>query len=358
MRILFATSHAYLPQIVGGAELSIHVMCEEMIKRRHDVALMAQLGANGFFGLRSRLHRRLSGSNFSSDRGLGYPVFRGWNLDEHLSEIIARFKPDGLIVTMLGSQSLPLATAAASTGLPTLAYVNDAGLKGHTIEFTQRARVKFVANSHFTRKFLSEEFGIDAAVVPPIVMPESYRTDTDRSHVTFVNPHPLKGGDIAVSAAAHLPDIPFLFVESWPLDREIKSKYREILSVCRNVTWLPPTSDMRRIYAQTKFVIMPSRLEETWGRVATEAQVSAIPVIASQVGGLPESVGPGGVLLPLSASADEWTGAIKLLWENAEEYERLGQRATAHSERMEIQPGYLIDKITGLLHRLHGSDVL
>ena len=349
MRILLATSHAYLPQIVGGAELSTHVMCQQMINRHHEVAVLAQLRANGFFGLRSRLHRRLSGSQYSSDKGLGYPVFRGWNLTEHLAEIIARFKPDGIIVTMLGTQSLPLATAAASTGLPTLAYVRDAGLKGSTIEFPHGARVKFVANSRFTRKFLADEFGLDAAVVPPIVIPESYRTNTDRSHVIFVNPHPVKGGDIAVSAAARLPEIPFLFIESWPLSKEIKSKYQRTLSACRNVTWLPPTSDMRRIYAQTKFVIMPSQLEETWGRVATEAQVSAIPVIASQVGGLPESVGPAGVLLPPSVSAEEWSAAIKKLWENAEEYERLSGYATAHSRRMDIQPDYLVDTLIKLL---------
>lgn len=355
MRILFATSHAYLPQIVGGAEVSTHVMCQELIKRHHDVAVLAELRANGFFGLRSRLHRRLSGTNFSSDRVLGYPVFRGWGLDEHLFEIIARFKPDGLIVTMLSAESVPLATAAASTGLPTLAYVRNTRLKGSTIEFPQGAHVKFVANSDFTRKFLSEEFGVDADVVPPIIVPESYRTNTDRSHVTFVNPHPVKGGDIAVSAAAHLPEIPFCFIESWPLGEDIKSKYQCTLSACRNVTWLPPTSDMRRIYAHTKFVIMPSQFEETWGRVATEAQVSAIPVIASQIGGLPESVGPGGVLLPPTASSNDWASAIKTLWENNGEYDMLSQRATAHSERVEIQPDYLIENVIRLLHALSDS---
>ena len=352
MRILMATSHAYLPQIVGGAELSTHVMCKEMITRRHDVAVLASLAANGFFGLRSRLHRRLSGSNFSIDRGLGYPVFRGWTPNEHLSEVVSRFKPDGIIVTILGAQSLSLATAAASTGLPTLAYVRNVELKCSIMDFPPGSRVQFVANSHFTRKFLSAEFEVDAAVVPPIVIPDSYRTSTNRSHVSFVNPHPLKGGDIAVSAAARLPQIPFLFIESWPLGREIKSKYGQILSTCRNVTWLPPTSDMRRIYAQTKFVIMPSQWEEAWGRVATEAQVSAIPVIASQAGGLPESVGPGGLLLPTSASVDDWTDAIKMLWENGEEYEKLSALAASHSERPEIQPDFLIEKLIDLMRGL------
>ena len=255
MRILLASSHAYLPQIVGGAELSIHVMCQQMMKRNHDVAVLAQLWSDDFFGLVSRIKRRLSGSAFSSDRGLGYPVYRGWSLEENLPEIITKFNPDGIIVSMLGAQSLPLATAAASTGRPTLVYVNDAGLKGCTIEFPRNSRVQFLANSHFTRNFLFDQLGIDAVVIPPIVIPESYRTTTNGSHVTFVNPHPLKGGHIAVSAAARLPEIPFLFIESWPLSKEIKAEYQKTLSDCRNVTWLPPTSDMRKIYAQTKLAL-------------------------------------------------------------------------------------------------------
>ena len=100
---------------------------------------------------------------------------------------------------------------------------------------------------------------------------------------------------------------------------------------------------------------MPSQLEETWGRVATEAQVSAIPVIASQIGGLPESVGPGGILLPPSASADDWANAIKKLWDNNDEYDRLSQRAAAHSKRAEIQPNYLIEEMITLLDGKHLS---
>ena len=54
--------------------------------------------------------------------------------------------------------------------------------------------------------------------------------------------------------------------------------------------------DMRSVYRDTKVLLVPSQWLETWGRVATEAQFSGIPVLASRSGALPEAVGPGGIL--------------------------------------------------------------
>jgi glycosyltransferase involved in cell wall biosynthesis len=349
MRILFVTPHGYLPQITGGAEQSSHIMCRLLQERHHDVAVLAKFSGQGFFGLRAYISRQLSSSDLATDRGLGYTVFRVSNVETSLVSVIDKLKPDAMIVTVLGAKSLPLAAAVASTGLPAIIYVRNVELNGSCQRFPQGARIKIVANSRFTREFLSKKFGIDAQVIPPIIVPSSYRTNTLRSHVVLINPHPRKGGDLAVFAAVQLPKIPFLFVESWPLSRELKKKYKRALSGCSNVRWLPPTSDMRKIYRRAKFVIMPSKWEEAWGRVATEAQVSGIPVIATDIGGLPESVGPGGVLMSRDASPEDWVNAIRKLWDDDTEYCRLSEYATAHSMRLEIQPEYLTDKTIELL---------
>ncbi len=63
---------------------------------------------------------------------------------------------------------------------------------------------------------------------------------------------------------------------------------------------------MKQVYRSAKLILMPSMWEEAWGRVATEAQFSGIPVIASNRGGLPESVGPGGVLLDPDGPLEPW----------------------------------------------------
>lgn len=53
--------------------------------------------------------------------------------------------------------------------------------------------------------------------------------------------------------------------------------------------------DMEPVYDNVSVLIVPSLWQEAWGIVATEAQLRGIPVIASNVGGLPEAkryVGP------------------------------------------------------------------
>lgn len=57
-----------------------------------------------------------------------------------------------------------------------------------------------------------------------------------------------------------------------------------------------------------KILPIPSQWEEAFGRVAIEAMVNGIPVIASNVAGLRDSVGEGGILIEkdnLSQQVDE-----------------------------------------------------
>jgi glycosyltransferase involved in cell wall biosynthesis len=72
---------------------------------------------------------------------------------------------------------------------------------------------------------------------------------------------------------------------------------------------------MRRIYQSARIVLVPSILNEAWARVVTEAQISGIPILASDRGGLPESVGPGGILVDPDADISDWEKALSRLWD-------------------------------------------
>jgi glycosyltransferase involved in cell wall biosynthesis len=74
---------------------------------------------------------------------------------------------------------------------------------------------------------------------------------------------------------------------------------------------------------------MPSVGRESFGRVAAEAMLNGIPVVASDRGALPEVVGRGGVCLPLpghitpetrlAPTATEvapWVDAVLRLWDD------------------------------------------
>jgi glycosyltransferase involved in cell wall biosynthesis len=72
--------------------------------------------------------------------------------------------------------------------------------------------------------------------------------------------------------------------------------------------------DMRRIYSRTGLLLVPSTWEEGFGRVVVEAQMSGIPAVASDRGGLPEAVGDGGVLLDPDAAISAWVDAVQRIW--------------------------------------------
>jgi glycosyltransferase involved in cell wall biosynthesis len=61
----------------------------------------------------------------------------------------------------------------------------------------------------------------------------------------------------------------------------------------------------------SRIVIIPSQWEEPFGRIALEAMLSQVPVIASKTGGLPESVGDGGILIDDYGNVDRWVEAIE-----------------------------------------------
>jgi glycosyltransferase involved in cell wall biosynthesis len=100
---------------------------------------------------------------------------------------------------------------------------------------------------------------------------------------------------------------------------------------------------MKDIYRRAKVLLAPSRWEEAWGRVATEAQFSGIPVLASNRGGLPESVGPGGIQLDPDGPIEDWVEALRRLWFDKAFYADLSAKALAYAKRPQINPDRQID---------------
>ena len=71
------------------------------------------------------------------------------------------------------------------------------------------------------------------------------------------------------------------------------------------------TSDVRPFYAAMDALAVPSELLESFGRVSIEAQALEVPVLASRIGGLPESLEEGttGWLLP-PGDTGAWRDAL------------------------------------------------
>jgi glycosyltransferase involved in cell wall biosynthesis len=170
-----------------------------------------------------------------------------------------------------------------------------------------------------------------------------------RRFVTFVNPVPAKGVGPFVRIAQELgrrrPDIPLLVVESRGDRRNLST-----LGLGRdaevNVQLMSSTTDPRRFFALTRIMLIPSLCCETQSLVAIESMINGIPVIASDRGAIPDTLGACGFTLPLPErltpactdvpAAEEvqpWIETIIRLWDDPTLYQEQSTLARAEARR-------------------------
>jgi glycosyltransferase involved in cell wall biosynthesis len=77
---------------------------------------------------------------------------------------------------------------------------------------------------------------------------------------------------------------------------------------------------------EARAVLLPSVCYEAQPRVILEAYAAGVPVLASNLGALPEAIGPDSGLLVPAGDADAWSDAVARLLDDRES-ERLGQGA-------------------------------
>lgn len=347
MRILMVTDHTYPPQSVGGSESSTHELAISLGTAGHEVAVMANIESGGWVFNLNRVKSKLLRRAFPSDTVMGYRVYRGWlheaSFPAGVREVQSSFQAD--VVMCQAGRPLKWAMAAASAGLTVFVYIRD--VEFHDLGGDPRLvrGVRYLANSAFTAARFAAAFGIASTVVYPLVIRERYLVQSSNEVVLFVNPHPAKGVAIALALARLRPDIRFMFQLSWKLSAANLEDLRRELSALSNVELRPPCLDMREAYRRTRVLLAPSQWEEAWGRVVSEAQVSGIPALVSNRGGLPEALGGGGIMLAHDAGIDEWVGALALLWDQPDRWQEYSAKAGASAARPQLQPQQLIRQI-------------
>ena len=227
--------------------------------------------------------------------------------------------------------------------------LRDVEFQTHSGSFSELGNVPCVANSHFTAEKYRDAFGVDPTVIYPSIPQELYRTQTTKENVTFINPSAHKGLAIAIELARRCPSIPFVINENWPLTAKEHEELRQKVQGLANVTFMPAQDDMRRVYGKCKILLVPSLWEEAYGRVVAEAQISGIPVVASARGGLPETVGPGGILLDPLGPINNWVNAIQKLWTDDNYYAALSAAALAHATRQDNNLAFNVEVWEGIL---------
>ena len=317
MRVLFASVYPHLPEVIGGLQTTTDDLCTALIGMGVEAAVLCGLKEHA---------SALSDRRPQKDSDLGYPVFRVADPIKDLALLVAAWGPS-IIVVQSGTTLVPMVLAALATGKPTAVYLHN--VETHQLGGTlvPDPAILYLSNSDFTAQRWRALCGIDSTVVPPLVLPERYFVSTRGDRVLFVNPTPIKGVEIMFALAAACPDIPFLVSESWGLDPNWRAYCLNRAAVLPNIEWSGPTRDMRPVYARSRTLLMPSLWEEAFGRTVVEAQINAIPVVASDRRALPDTVGAGGVLVDAHAPIDHWARALREAFMPSARYDQLSERA-------------------------------
>lgn len=213
----------------------------------------------------------------------------------------------------------------------------------------------FTTSPYLTAAY-AESIGLRSTGIPSPIDWEEVEAPTElRRFVTFVNPSHAKGvlvfARLAEMLGAQRPDIPLLVVQSATSAGRLNAIEGVDFSRYPHIMAAPATPRPADFFALTRLLLVPSLFNEPFGRVAAEALVNGIPPLVSSRGALPETVGDGGVVLPLPAHLTErtrtlpeaddvapWFDAITRLWDDSHAYVAASTAARRAAEARYAEP--------------------
>ena len=164
---------------------------------------------------------------------------------------------------------------------------------------------------------------------------------------------PIKGPMYLLNAMSKVwvehPEVSLVFVGKGDLDVDLRSRVLDLRADDR-VKFLGWRDDIETIMQVFDLLALPS-LNEGMGRVVVEAMAAGKPVVASNVGGIPDLVvhGQTGFLVP-PADEDALAGAIAHLLNDPEQRKKMGVMGRLHSHRFSLAA--MIEKLDAIYEDL------
>ena len=304
MKILLAGNMSYFG--LGGATTAYRGLIESFAQRGHSCA---------FVSFENREKLASEGFKPGSAKGVfelqlgGIKIIASENEKDQwrpMMEALRTFDPDWvliseqrvlLLVTALETHASRTVVVAQSiiTGLSKEAM---AARKNHIIGLLKQA-AGIITVSDFMRDYIKRFSGLDSTVLdfPSYgTGPYTHFNNFDSGYVTMVNPCAGKGIAIFLSLAERLPHVKFAAIPFWNTSAEDRAALERL----PNVTLLQPSPNLDDIFGPTKVLLAPSVWGEAFGQIVVDAMLRGIPVLASNVGGLPEAKLGVDYVLPLN----------------------------------------------------------
>jgi surfactin synthase thioesterase subunit/glycosyltransferase involved in cell wall biosynthesis len=325
MRILLAQNSLYYPAH-GGGDKSNRLLVEALAARGHVCRVVARLSVFGEAEHTQYLETLASRGVTPQSVADGVVVFQragvevhvvtnvaaGGNLRARFAEQAAAFAPDVILVSTDDPAQL-LLTRALGHATARVVYLARATLAlpfGPDCAFPSQARTEriracdaVVGVSQYVADYIRKYAGIDAVHVPISLLetggPEPQNWPAlgrfDNEFVTFVNPCAVKGIAIFLALADAFPKTAFAAVPIWGTNQQD----RAALGARPNVRLLAPVDEIDLLLARTRVLLVPSLWAEARSRIVLEALLRGVPVMAANVGGIPEAMMDVPYLLPV-----------------------------------------------------------
>lgn len=350
-RLLSIVPRGYLPWLRGGLELTARSVVEAITGLPADIHLAAGVPTESRT-LTARAVRKLRGAYPLRYRIDGHKVHTDLYHPLDLDRLVARLRPDALICHVAGDN--PHVRTAIELDLPTVFFVHGSGVRAVFADVGRMRTARFTAESVFIRDLVAAATGLPVALIRPILDPQRYRISGAGDAVLVVNPHPIKGGHRVAQIAAALPHRRFLVVGGWASTRRDEDvlAVERALAALPNVERIEHVEDMREMFRRSRCLLMPCVVEEAFGRAAAEALIAGLPVLASNRGALPETVGAGGVTLSPDAPLHDWLTRLEAMFTDDELYRQLASAALLQAGEASRQPAYVSAALRQLVSEL------
>jgi surfactin synthase thioesterase subunit/glycosyltransferase involved in cell wall biosynthesis len=392
MRILLGQNSLYYPAH-GGGDKSNRLLMEALAARGHECRVVARISAFGAAQeaayLRSLAERGVAPSSVEGGvvaftrMGVDVHVVTNANLRAEFQARIESFDPEVILVSTDDTAQL-LLEAALRAPRARVIYLARATLAlpfGPDCAFPSEARTErlracdaAVGVSQYVADYMRKFGGIPAVHVPISLMePEPDREGAwpelgrfENEFVTFVNPCAVKGISIFLALADAFPQTRFAAVPTWGTNQQD----RAALAARPNVQLLHPVDNIDLLLRRTRVLLVPSLWAEARSRIILEAMLRAVPVMAANVGGIPEAKMGVPYLLPVrpiekyGSNVDEqmvpvaevpeqeigpWRDALERLLSDREHYAAIAKqsRAAALAYTGELHVGHFEKLLAG-----------
>ncbi len=258
------------------------------------------------------------------------------SLDLDAAIVLDDDKPAMLVIAELGIPAAHLVFSVAN--VESLARANPA-----FVRIMRREHV--CAVSRFLQGRAHERLGLETSVLNPCIDFRRYlgRQGRERLGTVGYAGGPGKGDPIVAGVIDRLPEVKFLIVGSYTGAGQgtgtRSGSATDPVMTAGKVEYLNQVSDMSGFYDRIDLLLVPSTVEETFGRVILEAAANGIPAIANRVGGIPEALGDGGIAIEFERDrdaaadmAERYVRAIRRLQADAAEYAILSRKARARAQ--------------------------